>query len=138
MIGAGGGYRRAMRFPFAFDYPIAAPLAAVGVLPATAHVDVDDEWFAVRFGPWRLRTPVGNLGAAHLTGPYNAFRVLGTHISFADRGVTFGTNTRQGLCVAFHEPVSAALPGGLLRHPAATVTVAEPERLRAQIARASA
>ena len=126
-----------MRFPFAFEYPLAAPLAAVGVLPSTSHVDVDGEWFTVRFGPWRLRTPTANVGAMHLTGPYNAFRVLGTRISLADRGVTFGTNTRQGLCVTFHEPVPGAVPGGLLRHPAATVTVGEPDRLREELLRAA-
>jgi hypothetical protein len=127
-----------MRFPFAFDFPLAAPLAAVGVVPATAHVDVGDGWFTVRFGPWRLRTPVANVGAMHVTGPYRAYRALGTHVSLADRGVTFGTNTRQGLCVEFFEPVPAALPGGLLRHPGATVTVREPERLREELVRAAA
>jgi hypothetical protein len=127
-----------MRFPFDFDYPLAAPLAAVGVTPFTAHVEVADGWFDVRFGPWRLRTPLANLGSSHITGPYRAYRALGTHISFADRGVTFGTNTRRGLCVEFLRPVPAALPAGLLKHPAATVTVREPERLREEIVRAAA
>src|SRR4051794_38097595 len=122
-----------MRFPFAFDYPLAAPLLAVGVTPYTAHVDVGDGWLDVRFGLWRLRTPLDNLGPLTITGPYRAYRALGTHVSLADRGATFGTNTRRGLCVEFREPVPAALPGGLLRHPGATVTVGEPERLREEI-----
>jgi len=79
-----------MRFPFDFDYPLAAPLAAFGVTPFTSHVDVADGWFDVRFGPWRLRTPLANLGATHVTGPYSPLRALGTRISLADRGVTFG------------------------------------------------
>jgi hypothetical protein len=127
-----------MRFPFDFDYPLAAPLAAVGVTPFTAHVDVGDGWFDVRFGPWRLRTPLANVGATHLTGPYHALRVLGTRISLADRGVTFGTNTRRGLCVELRRPVPAALPVDLVKHPAVTVTVRDPERLRQEIARAAA
>jgi hypothetical protein len=126
-----------MRFPFEFDYPLAAPLALVGVTPYTAHVDVGDGRLVVRFGPWRLETELGNVGAMHVTGPFRAYRVLGTHVSLADRGVSFGTNTRQGLCVEFLQPVTAALPGGLLRHPGATVTVRDPDRLRSEITRAS-
>ena len=91
----------------------------------------------IRFGPWLLRTPVGNVASSTITGPYNPIRVLGTHISLADRGVTFGTNTRQGVCVTFAEPVSGALPRGLLRHPGATVTVREPEGLREEVLRAA-
>jgi hypothetical protein len=128
-----------MRFPFAFDYPLAAPLVGLGITPFTAHVDLSrDGWFGVRFGPWRLRTPVANLGAAHITGPYHALRVLGPRISLADRGVTFGTNTRQGLCIELREPVAAALPKGLVRHPGVTVTVRDPERLREEIIRTAA
>ena len=43
--------------------------------------------------------------------------------SLADRGVTFATNSRRGLCVSFVEPVHGIEPTGVLRHPAATVTV---------------
>jgi hypothetical protein len=127
-----------MRFPFDFDYPLAAPLAVLGVTPLTSHVDVADGWFDVRFGPWRLRTPLANLGASHVTGPYSAVRALGIRVSLADRGVTFGSNTRRGLCVELLEPVAAALPIALVKHPGVTVTVREPERLREEIVRAAA
>ena len=127
-----------MRFPFDFDYPLAAPLVALGVTPVTAHVDVGDGWFDVRFGPWRLRTPLANVGSLNVTGPYHPLRALGLRLSLSDRGVTFGTNARAGLCVEFLEPVPAVLPGRLLRHPGATVTVRDPERLREEIVRAAA
>jgi hypothetical protein len=127
-----------MRFSFDFDYPLAAPLVVLGVTPHTSHVDVGDGWFEVRFGLWRLRTPLGNLGPLRVTGPYNPLRALGLRLSLTDRGVTFGTNARAGLCVQFHEPVPAVLPVGLLRHPGATVTVRDPERLREEIVRAAA
>jgi hypothetical protein len=81
----------------------------------------------VRFGPWRLRTPRDNVAGAEVTGPYRAIKVVGgPHVSFADRGVTFATNRRSGACIRFHEPVPALLPWGLVRHPAATVTVTNP------------
>lgn len=117
------------RFDFAFSRPLSWPLALLGVTPWTAHVEVTDDEFAVRFGPWSLVTPLSNVEGAQVTGPYLPFKVLGPHISLADRGVTFGTTWRRGVCVRFHEGVPAALPGGLLRHPAVTVTVADAQRL---------
>jgi hypothetical protein len=76
-------------------------------------------------------TPLANVEDAEVTGPYLPFKVIGPHISLADRGVTFGTTWRRGVCVRFREPVPAALPGGLLPHPGATVTVADADRLAA-------
>jgi hypothetical protein len=124
------------RFDFEFSQPWSWPLAFLGVTPWTAHVDVTDEEFAVRFGPWSLTTPLSNVEGATLTGPYPPFKVLGAHISLADRGVTFGTSWRRGVCVRFRRPVAGALPNGLVMHPAATVTVTEPEQLTALIERA--
>lgn len=50
-------------------------------------------------------------------------------LSLADAGVTFASSTAAGLCLRFAEPVPALLPGGWLRHPGATVTVADPDAL---------
>jgi hypothetical protein len=125
------------RFEFAFSRPLSWPLALVGVTPWTAHVDVTDDELAVRFGPWSLVTPLSNVDGAEVTGPYLPFKVFGPHISLADRGVTFGTTWRRGVCVRFREPVPAALPGPLLRHPAVTVTIADADRLAAALQRRS-
>lgn len=116
-------------FSFAFDPAVRTMLAPLGVWPSTAYVRVDDDWFAVRFGPWRLRTPRANVVDASLTGPYRWYRAVGVRLSLTDRGVTFGTNAKAGVCVQFADPVPGLLPTSLLRHPAATVTVAEPELL---------
>ena len=121
------------RFEFAFSRPLSWPLALIGVTPWTAHVDVADGTFAVRFGPWSLATPLSNVQGAEVTGPYLPFKVFGPHISLADHGATFGTTWRRGVCVRFREPVPAALPGGLLRHPAVTVTVADADGLAAAL-----
>jgi hypothetical protein len=124
------------RFDFEFSRPLSWPLALLGVTPWTAHVDVSDEEFAVRFGPWSLTTPLSNVEGATVAGPYLPFKVLGPHVSLMDAGVTFGTTWRRGVCVRFRRPVAAALPIGLLKHPAATVTVADPERLADLLERA--
>ena len=118
------------RFPFTFE-PRVAPFSALfGVTSRTAWVEVDDDDLTVRFGLWRLVTPRANLGEGRITGPYGFAKVAGpAHLSFADRGVTFATTTRKGVCFPLREPVPGIAPFGRLPHPGVTVTVAEPERL---------
>jgi hypothetical protein len=117
------------RFAFAFDPRFRLPLAAIGVWPSTCEVVVTDEHLDVRFGPWRLQTPRSNLHTACITGPYQAIKAIGPRGSMVDHGATFGTNTRRGVCVTFHEPVGALLGRRRFRHPGLTVTVADPEGL---------
>lgn len=119
---------RTESFSFRID-PRARPLLALaGVRETTCRVVVDDETFDARFGRWRVRTPLDNVVDACVTGPYRFHRAIGPRLSLADRGLTFGTSTREGACVRFHEPVVGLL-GRAVRHPGLTVTVAEPRRL---------
>lgn len=124
------------RHPFLFE-PLLLPLAAaVGATPWTTWVEVGPDDLEVRFGPWSLRTPLGNVADAAVTGPYRFLKVAGPpHLSFRDRGVTFATNRQQGTCIRFHEPVPAIAPRGLFRHPAATVTVVDPRALAEALGR---
>lgn len=124
-------------FEFDFALPLSLPLRFLGVRPGTARVEVGDEHLEVSFGPWRLVTALSNVEDVTVTGPFNPLKAYGVRVSLADLGVTFGTTTAQGLCVTFREPVAAAVPGGLLRHPSMTVTVAEPERLARVLTRAA-
>ena len=122
------------RFGFAFEARLFPAAAAFGVTPPTAHVDVDEAELHIRFGPWSLRTPLDNVRSLTPTGPYTWWKVAGpAHVSLADRGVTFATTTERGVCIGFREPVRAALPTSLVRHPAATVTVGDPDGLVAAI-----
>jgi hypothetical protein len=116
-------------FPFSVDPAWRLPLRLIGVRPSTAYVTVDEEMFTVKFGLWLLRTPMTNIADAAVTGPYRPWKVIGVRVSLQDRGITFGTNSRRGTRVRFHEPVSVIAPGRLLTHPSATVTVADPEGL---------
>ncbi len=63
---------------------------------------------------------------AELTGPFKVWKVIGARMSMADRGLTFGTNTEQGVCIRFHPPVRGIEPSGVLRHPGLTLTIADP------------
>ncbi|MEU0549807.1 hypothetical protein [Micromonospora sp. NPDC005979] len=117
------------RFPFRFDAAFRPALALVGVRPATAWVAVDDRYLLIRYGPWRLRTGRDNVLGAEVGGPYRWWRVIGPRLSLADGGVSFGSSAQAGVCVRFGEPVPALAPAGWPRHPAATVTVADPAAL---------
>lgn len=121
-------------FAFDFESRYRLPALLFGVTPSTALVTVTDDELLVRFGPWRLRTALANVAGTQLSGDYAFHRTAGpAHLSFADRGITFATNSRRGLCVSFVDPVAAMEPTGTLRHPGATLTVTDPEALAAAL-----
>ncbi len=122
------------RFPFAFAAAYRLPALVFGITPVTAYVELDDVDLRVRFGPWSLRTPRSNVAGAELSGDYGFVKTAGPpHLSFTDRGVTFATNGEQGVCVRFHELVRGIDPTGRIRHPGATMTVADPAGLAAAL-----
>jgi hypothetical protein len=122
------------RFRFAFDAPFRPLLAALGVFESNAFVELtSDEVFVARFGPWTCATPLANVAEACVTGPYRWWRAIGTRLSLADGGATFGSSTAGGTCLRFVEPVRALDPAGLFRHPGLTVTVADPEALAERV-----
>lgn len=116
------------RFAFDFAPRYRAPLAVLGITPHTAYVDVGDRELDAHFGPWRFRTPITNVRGVYVTGPYRWYRAIGARGSFADRGLTFGTTTRGGVCLVLAEPTPGLEPTGRFRHPGVTFTVAEPRR----------
>lgn len=118
------------RFAFAASYRL--PALVLGITPATAWVDVDEDEVRVRFGPWTLRTRRTNIASALETGDFAWTKTAGPpHLSFTDRGVSFATNGDRAVCLQFHEPVKGIDPTGRIKHPGATLTVADPAGLRA-------
>jgi hypothetical protein len=133
---AGEAPSPARSFPFRFTPPYRAAAALFGVTPARAAVTVAGGRLDVRYGPWRLTTGLANVAAVEETGPYGVLRTIGpAHVSLADRGLTFASNPDRGLCIRFAEPVAGIEPTGRVRHPAVTVTVADPAGLRAALRR---
>jgi hypothetical protein len=123
------------RFSFAFEPAFLAAGLPFGVTPLTTGVTVGSADLSVRFGPWSLTTPLANVAGTEESGPFAFLKVAGpAHLSFSDRGVAFCTRRSSGVCIRFHEPVPAIAPFGLLRHPGATVTVADADGLRALLA----
>jgi hypothetical protein len=121
-------------FEFAFESRLRPFSFLAGVTPGSARVELDEGHLTVRFGRWTLRTPLANVASTQVTGPYTWWKVAGpAHLSFADGGITFATTTAGGVCIGFHEPVPALVPGSAVRHPAATVTVRDPHALTAAL-----
>ena len=124
-----------MTFDFAFDALHRAFGLPLGITPGTTRVEVDGDRLVARFGLWRLSTPLDNVEGTEVTGPYSPFKTIGpAHLSVADRGLTFSTNSRRGLCIRFRQPVPGIEPTGRLRHPGLTVTVADVDGLAAALA----
>jgi hypothetical protein len=117
-------------FEFDFDKRFAPLLVMLGAVPSNSPVELHDDRLEIRLGPWRLSSPTANVARLDVTGPYHWYRAIGLRLSVSDRGFTFGTNARRGLCVEFVEPVRSFLR---LDHPAVTVTVGQPEMLKAAI-----
>ena len=125
-----------MRHDFDFDPAYRVPALVLGITSSTSWVEVGPAGLRVRFGLWRLRTPLANVAGTEMTGGFSWLKTAGPpHLSFTDRGVTFATNGRRAVCVRFHEPVRVLDPTGRLRHPGATLTVRDPERLAAELSR---
>ncbi len=123
-----------MTFDFSFDALHRAFGLPLGITPRTTQVEVDGDRLVARFGLWRLSTPLDNVDGTEVTGPFSPLKTIGpAHLSVADRGLTFATNSRRGLCIRFREPVAAIEPTGRLRHPALTVTVADVDGLGAAV-----
>jgi hypothetical protein len=78
-----------------------------------------------------VSTPLDNISEAHVTGPYRWWTAVGPRLSFADDGLTFGTNSHAGLCVHFRNKIKRVI--GFRDHSALTVTVADPHALEATL-----
>lgn len=123
------GSGQARFFSFRFGQAARCVLLALGVTPATSGVEVTGRRLLIRYGPWRTTLDRRNIRAVTATGPFRAWKAIGPRISFADRGLTFGTSTRGGVCIELRQPVGVLVPRRLLAHPAVTVTVDRPAEL---------
>ena len=124
-----------MTFDFAFDPLYQAVALPFGITPGRSGVTVEDGRLRAWFGPWRVATDVANVEGTEITGPYRILTTIGpAHLSLADRGLTFASNPRKGLCIRFREPVPGIVPTDRVRHRGLTLTVGDVEGLAAALA----
>jgi hypothetical protein len=123
------------RFPFRFDPRYRRLARLFGVTPERAWVDLNEDEFEARYGPWRVRTPTNNIAAAEVTGPYAFLKTAGpARLGITDRGLTLASNGDRGVCITFHSPVTGLDPFGRIRHPELTVTVLDVDGLMEALA----
>ena len=109
-------------FPYDFDSRFAPIWWPLGARPGKDGVTLTESGLLeATFGRKRLQTPLDNVEGAHITSDYRWWTAVGMRLSFADDGLTFGTNTKAGVCMHFHEKVPAVI--GRNDHSALTVTV---------------
>ena len=126
------------RFPFRFDPTYRRLARLFGVTPERAWVDLGEEELKARYGPWRVRTPVSNIAAAEVTGPYAFWKTAGpARLAITDRGLTFASNGNRGVWITFHSPVTGIDPFGRIRHRELTVTVLDVHGLMEALLRAT-
>lgn len=127
---------RPLEFPFAFAPSYRWAALPFGITPGSSGVTVTEDEVRVRYGPWRLRTPVANVASAQLVGGFAFLKTAGPpHLSFNDRGISFTTNGERALCLELRDPVPGIEPTGRLTHPGVTLSVADPEGLARAIGR---
>lgn len=115
-------------FAYDVDKRLAPFWLPFGLRPGKDGVTItDDGTLRATFGFLSVETPLVNIDEAHVTRRYRWWTAAGARGSRVDDGLTFGTNSRAGVCVHFHEPV----PSPLRRkgHSALTVTVADVDGL---------
>ena len=115
-------------FPYDIDNRWFVMMKALGVGSDDGVTVTDDELIAT-FGRVRVRTPLSNIRNAEISGPHRWYTAVGLRLSFADDGLTFGTNHRRGVCIEFRERIPKVI--GFKDHSALWVSVADPEGLAA-------
>jgi hypothetical protein len=122
-------------FPFGFDALHRRVSRLFGVFESTARVQLTDDGLEASFGPWQVSTPYANIRDVKITGPYHVVKTIGpARLSISDRGLTFASNSRRGVCLSFHAPVTGIEPTGHIPHRNLTMTVADPEAFVAALA----
>ncbi len=118
-------------FPYAVDARWKGLLLPLGVRKSDGVTVTDDGRLVATFARWRVETDLDNIDHTEVTGPHRWYTAVGLRLSFADTGVTFGTNHRRGLCIEFKERVPKVV--GPRNHSSLWVSVADPDGLREAI-----
>ncbi|MEZ5257042.1 MAG: hypothetical protein R2704_08060 [Microthrixaceae bacterium] len=120
-------------FPYRLDNRWKPMFVLLGVHDSDGVSLTDDGRFRATYGRFSVETPLENIDHTEVTGPHRWYTAVGVRLSFADDGLTFGTNHSAGLCVAFKERIPRVI--GLKAHSTLWVSVADPEALATAIGR---
>ena len=94
-----------MEFPIRLAPRLRPILLLFGVRPGKATVLLDADRLVARFGFFRAETPLSNIAAWDITGPYRWWRAVGVRRTLGTHDLSFGGSAHGGLRVCFREPV---------------------------------
>ncbi len=120
-------------FPYRLDGRWKVLFALLRVGESDGVTVKDDGSVVVTYGRRRVATTRANIAGAEVTGGHRWYTAVGLRLSAADDGLTFGTNHEAGLCIEFNDRIPKVI--GFRDHSSLWVSVAEPERLAAALAR---
>lgn len=120
-------------FPYRLDRRFSPLFALLGVEDTDGVTLTGDGRLVATYGRKRVETPLDNVDHTLRTGPHRWWKAVGLRLSFADDGLTMGTNYEAGLCIAFVEKIPRVV--GFRNHSALWVSVADPEALADVIGR---
>ena len=118
---------KTQHFPYQFDKRWSALFLALGVRDADGVTVSAKGALVATFGRFKVATTLANIDHTVVTGPHRWYTAVGLRLSLTDDGVTFGTNHRKGLSIAFVKKVPRVI--GLRKHSSLWVSVADPEGL---------
>ena len=122
---------KAKHFPYRFDKRWKALFFALGVDDKDGVTINSKGELIATFGRFKVKTTIDNIDHTLVTGPHRWYTAVGLRLSLADDGLTFGTNHRKGLSIAFVEKIPKVI--GFRKHSTLWVSVADPEGLAAAI-----
>jgi hypothetical protein len=120
-------------FVYEFDQRWKAMFAVLGVKSTDGVTVTDDGRLIATYGRKRVETTVANVDHTDITGPHRWYTAVGLRLSFADDGLTMGTNHQRGVCIGFVDKIPKVI--GFKDHSGLWVSVADPEGLAAALSR---
>ena len=123
----------AKNFPYRFDKRWSALFFALGVKDKDGVSITGKGEFIATFGRFKVKTTLDNIDHTLITGPHRWYTAVGLRLSLTNDGLTFGTNHRKGLSIAFVDRIPKVI--GFRKHSTLWVSVADPEGLAAAIGR---
>lgn len=118
-------------FPYRLDKRWSALFLLLGVTDKDGVKITPKGELIATFGRFKVKTTLNNVDHTLITGPHRWYTAVGLRLSFTDDGITFGTNHRNGLSIAFVHKIPKVI--GFWKHSTLWVSVADPEGLAAAI-----
>ena len=118
-------------FPIRVGRKSAPVLLLFGVRNDNADVTLEGGRLVVRFGFYRLETPIANVRSWRIEGPFHWIRAIGVRRSVRHADVSFAGSAHGGVRIDFRERVPWLR--GLLHTPAIYVGVDDLEGLAAEL-----